>query len=127
MVHAWRDEPRLRERRNKAKWLRYSSFRRRVSRPALEAAALVDVAPHDLRATYASWVIDEGGSVMDAAARLGHAAGTVTTRHYARPVDGRDAEIAARLEQSVGRSPSDRARGGHVILKARSQVALEGP
>lgn len=44
-------------------------------------------------------MIDEGGSVMDAAARLGHAAGTVTTRHYARPVLGRDAEIAERLNR----------------------------
>ena len=103
--------------------LRYSSFLRRVWRPALEAAALVDVTPHDLRATHASWVIDEGGSVMDAAARLGHAAGTVTTRHYARPVDGRDAEIAARLNQSAGTTESDRARGGHVILNAQRRLA----
>ena len=103
--------------------LRYSGFLRRVWRPALEAAALIDVTPHDLRATHASWVIDEGGSVMDAAARLGHAAGTVTTRHYARPVDGRDAEIATRLDQSAGTTESDRARGGHVILKARRRAA----
>src|SRR5665213_93890 len=103
--------------------LRYSGFLRRVWRPALEAAALVEVTPHDLRATHASWVIDEGGSVMDAAARLGHAAGTVTTRHYARPVDGRDAEIATRLDQSAGTTESDRARGGHVILKARRRAA----
>ena len=103
--------------------LRYSSFLRRVWRPALEAAALLDVTPHDLRATHASWVIDEGGIVMDAAARLGHAAGTVTTRHYARPVDGRDAEIAARLNQSAGTTESDRARGGHVILNAQRRLA----
>ncbi|MGH8890027.1 MAG: tyrosine-type recombinase/integrase [Acidothermaceae bacterium] len=103
--------------------LRYSSFLRRVWRPALETAALIDVTPHDLRATHASWVIDEGGSVMDAAARLGHAAGTVTTRHYARPVDGRDAEIAARLNQPAPATKSYRARGGHVILEARRREA----
>jgi integrase len=103
--------------------LRYSGFLRRVWRPALEAAVVVQVTPHDLRATHASWVIDEGGSVMDAAARLGHAAGTVTTRHYARPVDGRDAEIATRLDQSAGTTQSDRARGGHAILKARRGAA----
>jgi integrase len=68
--------------------LRYSSFLRRVWRPAIAASGLSGVTPHDLRATHPSWVIDEGGSVMDAAARLGHAAGTVTTRHYARPVLG---------------------------------------
>jgi len=83
--------------------LRYSSFRLRVWQPAMTAAGLAGVTPHDLRATHASWVIDEGGSVMDAAARLGHAAGTVTTRHYARPVRGRDAEIADRLDETAGR------------------------
>lgn len=75
--------------------LRYSSVFRRGWQPAIEATGLDGVTPHDLRATHASWVIDEGGSVMDAAARLGHAAGTVTTRHYARPVAGRDAELVA--------------------------------
>lgn len=92
--------------------LRYSGFLRRVWRPAISGADLLDVTPHDLRATHASWVIDEGGSVMDAAARLGHAAGTVTTRHYARPVAGRDAEIADRLERAadVSRGQRDRSR-----------------
>jgi integrase len=61
--------------------LRYSSVLRRAWQPAILATGLHGVTPHDLRATHASWVIDEGGSVMDAAARLGHVAGTVTTRH----------------------------------------------
>ena len=41
---------------------------------------------------------------MDATARLGHAAGMVTTRHYTRPVLGRDAEIADRLDRTVTHS-----------------------
>lgn len=79
--------------------MRHAGVMRRAWLPAVVASGLVGVTPHDLRATHASWVIDEGGSVMDAAARLGHAAGTVTTRHYARPVLGRDAEIAERLNR----------------------------
>jgi integrase len=79
--------------------MRHAGVMRRAWLPAVAASGLVGVTPHDLRATHASWVIDEGGSVMDAAARLGHAAGTVTTRHYARPVLGRDAEIAERLNR----------------------------
>lgn len=59
---------------------------------------------------------------MDAAARLGHAAGTETTRRYARPVRGRDAEIADRLDETAGRGhgavPQNpwrpQARGGRV-------------
>lgn len=77
----------------------HAGVMRRAWLPAIAATGLVGVTPHDLRATHASWVIDEGGSVMDAAARLGHVAGTVTTRHYARPVLGRDAEIAERLDR----------------------------
>ena len=74
--------------------------------------ALHGVTPHDLRATHASWVIDGGGSVLEAAARLGHAAGTVTTRHYARPVAGRDAEVAARLDRWASESGGEGARRG---------------
>jgi len=102
--------------------LRYSSVFRRAWQPAIEATGLYGVTPHDLRATHASWVIDGGGSVMDAAARLGHAAGTVTTRHYARPVAGRDAEVAARLERAAQESRKEGARGGHVILDHDREV-----
>jgi hypothetical protein len=54
---------------------------------------LKDVTPHDLRASHASWVADKHG-IMAAARRLGHANASVTTRHYARAVEGRDDEIA---------------------------------
>jgi integrase len=37
--------------------------------------------------------------VMVAAHRLGHANASVTTRHYARAVDGRDAEVAKHLDK----------------------------
>jgi integrase len=89
-----------------------TSVFRRASKPAIEVTALHGVTPHDLRATHASWVIDGGGSVLEAAARLGHAAGTVTTRHYARPVAGRDAEVAARLDRWASESGGEGARRG---------------
>ena len=58
--------------------------------------------------------------LMDAAAGLGYAAGTITTRHDSRPGLGRDAEIADRLDRTAGpRAPEagghEGARGGHVI------------
>ncbi len=94
--------------------MRHAGVMRRAWLPAVAATGLVGVTPHDLRATHASWVIDEGGSVMDAAARLGHAAGTVTTRHYARPMLGRDAEIAERLDRwtDSGRSTAVKSASG---------------
>jgi integrase len=78
----------------------YHGFRRRFLR-AVAAAGLGAVTPHDLRATHASWVADTHG-VLAAAARLGHSNDNVTTRHYARVPDTKDAQIAKHLDK-VGR------------------------
>src|SRR5438552_1657729 len=61
--------------------------------PAVRATGLVDVTPHDLRASHATWVAQRHG-VMAAAARLGHAHASVTTRHYARTFEGQDRTVA---------------------------------
>lgn len=103
--------------------LRHTGFYRRAWRPAVAAAGLIDVTPHDLRGTHASWLVDNGCSVVDVAARLGHSAATVTTRHYARPVAGRDTEIASRLEAMwTDGATTVRARGGHVIKDQRVRL-----
>ncbi|MFE0186936.1 tyrosine-type recombinase/integrase [Streptomyces sp. NPDC058989] len=75
------------------KVLRYNDWRRAQFDKAVKKAGLSDVTPHDLRATHATWVADRHG-VMAAAKRLGHSNASVTTRHYARVVDGRDADVA---------------------------------
>ncbi len=97
--------------------LHYSPWRRDRFDPARAAAGLPDVTPHDLRATHATWVADSHG-VMAAAQRLGHSNASVTTRHYARAVEGRDADIAERLNDEVKRARQDEdepegARKGH--------------
>lgn len=104
--------------------IRHSNFTKSYWRKAVAELGLVGVTPHDLRATHASWVIDGGGSVLDAAARLGHASSSVTTRHYARPAVGRDADVAARLSapKSVP-AETDRARSGHGQQKTRLKAA----
>jgi len=86
-------------------------------RRAVTGAGLVDVSPHDLRATCASWVAADGG-ILEAARRLGHSRATVTTRHYARPVDGGDTLTAGRLEAARNavrdrEAPPVGARRGH--------------
>jgi integrase len=87
----------------------YSGFRSRFE-GAVERAGLGDVTPHDLRATHATWVADSHG-VLVAARRLGHSNASVTTRGYARPVDGRDAEVARHLDQlGSGTKPSGTQR-----------------
>jgi integrase len=86
----------------------YHGFRRRFG-IALAAAGLADVTPHDLRATHATWVADSHG-VMVAARRLGHANASVTTRHYARPMDDRDAQVAKHLDQLGSAKPTGTQR-----------------
>jgi integrase len=71
----------------------YNSWRVTHFEPAVLAAGLAHVTPNDLRATRRTWVADKHG-VMAAAKRLGHSNASVTTRHYARAVEARDAEIA---------------------------------
>lgn len=73
--------------------MRYNSWRVTHFDPAVAAAGLGHVTPKDLRATHGTWVADRHG-VMAAAKRLGHSNASVTTRHYARAVEARDAEIA---------------------------------
>jgi integrase len=93
--------------------LRYNQWRKAHFNPAVTAAGLTDVTPHDLRASHGTWVADRYG-VMTAAHRLGHSNASVTTRHYARPVAGRDAEVAAAFDAwSEGHDRAERAREGH--------------
>ncbi|MFD9032679.1 tyrosine-type recombinase/integrase [Streptomyces sp. NPDC059567] len=93
--------------------LRYNQWRKAHFDPAVTAAGLTDVTPHDLRASHGTWVADRYG-VMTAAHRLGHSNASVTTRHYARPVAGRDAEVATASDAWLeGHTDADRARRGH--------------
>jgi hypothetical protein len=58
---------------------------------------------------------------MVAAQRLGHANASVTTRHYARAVDGRDAEVPKHLDKlgKPRRSGTLRARKPRTRLHDR--------
>lgn len=77
----------------------YNAWRTAYFDPAVRAAGLTDITPHDLRASHATWVTSRHG-VMAAAARLGHANASVTTRHYARTVQGQDRAVAEDLGQA---------------------------
>ena len=93
--------------------LRYNQWRKAYFDPAVKAAGLTDVTPHDLRASHGTWVADKYG-VMTAAHRLGHSNASVTTRHYARPVAGRDDEVATASDGWLeGHDDADGARKGH--------------
>ena len=103
--HLWAADVRVRV----TVWLSgYHGFRRQVVL-AVATAGLGDVTPHDLRATHASWVADSHG-VLVAARRLGHANASVTTRHYARAMDDRDAQVAKHLDKLGTAKPSGTQR-----------------
>ncbi|MGH3434478.1 MAG: tyrosine-type recombinase/integrase [Thermocrispum sp.] len=84
---------------------------RRVWYPACKAAN-VTATPHDLRASHATWLYDAGWSPVEIAGRLGHAKATVTTKHYARRVAGRDVEVAFGLDATF-RGTVGQAVSGH--------------
>ncbi|WP_372339057.1 tyrosine-type recombinase/integrase [Actinoplanes sp. RD1] len=102
-----------RQRQTRERQQSYPGFRRRFIR-AVAAAGLGDVTPHDLRATHASWVADSHG-VLAAARRLGHTNASVTTRHYARVLDERDARSPSTSTTST--RTGHRARSGHESLR----------
>jgi integrase len=51
----------------------YRNWRRRIYRPAAQAAGIESARPYDLRHSFASLLIHEGASVVEVARQLGHA------------------------------------------------------
>ncbi|SEG31426.1 Site-specific recombinase XerD [Thermomonospora echinospora] len=92
--------------------LHYNAWRTWKFDPAADKAGLDSVKPHDLRASHASWVADRWG-VLAAGRRLGHSNTTITTRHYARRLEGRDTDVARGLEALRDGDKAPRARTGH--------------
>ena len=79
--------------------LRYSVFMRNVWRPAAKRAGMPGVTPHVLRHTAATLLIDAGASVKDVQQHLGHADASVTLNIYSGVMEGRNEELAIRLER----------------------------
>ncbi len=85
--------------------VRHQNFMRRHWYPACGRAGVV-ATPHALRASHATWLYDAGWSPVEIAARSGHEGATVTTKHYARRVVGRDVKIASGLDGTFRRVAS---------------------
>jgi len=64
----------------------YHNFRRELWDPMVQAAGLPDVTPHDLRHTYASWLVQNGVKTEQIQALLGHQF-IGTTQRYAHLAD----------------------------------------
>lgn len=82
----------------------YHNWRARIWVPALKVADVGHVRIHDLRHTYASWLIQDGVPLAEVGALLGHMS-PVTTQRYAHLQDDRsDDRITAALTDPRGAS-----------------------
>lgn len=100
--------------------LRLMNWRRRTFDPAVRAAGLVGVTPHDLRHTAASLAISSGANVKDVQRMLGHASAAMTLDVYAGLfTDSLDA-VADRMDV-IGRAAAASLRpDAAVVPLARS-------
>lgn len=80
---------------------RKSDFRRRIWKPAVEAATGVpsDLTPHELRHTAASLLIASGADPKSVQAQLGHSSITVTFDVYGHLFEGHLDEVMDRLDR----------------------------
>src|SRR5437773_1169102 len=86
--------------------LRASNFRRRVWNPAVKAADLAPLRPHDLRHTAIAVWIANGANVKHVAMMAGHASAAFTLDRYGHLFPDHEDELMKRLD-GVGRGASD--------------------
>lgn len=105
-----------------ALWLR--NWRRRVFDPAVTAAGLGELTPHELRHTAASLAVAAGANVTAVQRMLGHASTAMTLDVYSGLFDDDLDAVADRLDAAArtAREPSASQRqsvSGHVITMPR--------
>jgi len=103
-------------------WLR--NWRRRVFDPALEAAGLGELTPHELRHTAASLAAD-GANVKAVQRMLGHASAAMTLDVYSGLFDDDLDAVADRLDAASRTArglPADYLRTGGQLIKLPQQA-----
>jgi integrase len=81
--------------------LRLRNWRRMVWNPAVEAAGLMDVTPHDLRHTAASLAVASGAHAKSVQRMLGHASAAMTLDVYSGLFDDDLAALADRMDAAA--------------------------
>lgn len=95
--------------------VRRTNWRRRVWAPAVRAAGLEGLRPHDLRHYAASIAVAAGAHPRALQARLGHSTSRVTMDVYASVLPGLDEELAARLDELREEARRRTLEGGAVV------------
>lgn len=80
-------------------------WRARWFAPAVEAAKLGDVTPHDLRHTAVSMAIASGASVLDVQRMCGHSTPAITLGIYGHLMDGSLDDVASRMDRMFAAVP----------------------
>lgn len=82
--------------------LKRGTFRARVWKPSLRRAGLPEALRfHDLRHSYATWLVSDGVPINDVAAVLGHEQTSTTLDRYVHPSRDRDSRVLRSFAASV--------------------------
>jgi integrase-like protein len=104
--------------------LRLRNWRRAVWDPAVRAAGLSDVTPHDLRHTAASLAVASGANVKSVQRMLGHASAAMTLDVYSGLFDDDLTALADRMDAAA--RAAEEARVGAVWARAPVEPSGKG-
>src|SRR5215203_275707 len=105
--------------------LRTSNFRVKVWLPAVRAAGLAPLRPHDLRHTAVALWIAAGANPKEVSVRAGHTSVSFTLDRYGHLFPGHDAELRDRLDAMHAESLKGTAGGA--VFELRPPPRASGP
>jgi len=88
---------------------------RRVMKPAVKRAGLrPSTTTHDLRHSYASWLLQAGESIVTVAERLGHSSATMVLKTYGHVVPDQEDRTRQAIDGLWARAETDANRTGKI-------------
>jgi integrase len=108
--------------------LRTSNFRAKVWLPAVRAAGLAPLRPHDLRHTAVALWIAAGANPKEVSVRAGHTSVAFTLDRYGHLFEGHDLELRDRLDIMLAEGLKEAAATESVVpLRSVSPSQDDGP
>jgi integrase len=108
--------------------LRTSNFRAKVWLPAVRAAGLAPLRPHDLRHTAVALWIAAGANPKEVSVRAGHTSVAFTLDRYGHLFEGHDLEVRDRLDTMLAEGLKEAAAKGSVTpLRSVTSSQGDGP
>jgi integrase len=108
--------------------LRTSNFRAKVWLPAVRAAGLTPLRPHDLRHTAVALWIAAGANPKEVSVRAGHTSVAFTLDRYGHLFEGHDLELRDRLDTMLAEGLKEAAATESVVpLRSVTRSQDDGP